>query len=90
VNWDWRTVGIDRCTLFEEILGSVGGVQYDDNLPKNVERQDIPYRSRQKRISAKERFVPCIFANRVYASQEKLLGISRRLPMIGKGRGPGG
>ena len=49
MNWDWRAVGIDRCTLFKEILGGVDGVQYDDNLTKNLERQDIPYRSDQKR-----------------------------------------
>jgi len=58
-----RTIGINTCALFEEILGSVGGVQYDDDLPESVKRQDIPCRLHQKRTSAKEESVPYIFEN---------------------------
>jgi hypothetical protein len=53
--WDLRTVNINISTPFKEILGSFGGVQYDDNLPKNMERYDFPYRSCQKRSPGKEK-----------------------------------
>ena len=37
-------VGVSTCTSFKEILGCFGSVQYNDNLAKNVERKNIPYR----------------------------------------------
>ena len=55
INWDPRTTGINCRTLLKEILGSFDGVQYDDNLPKSLERQDIPWYSCQKRTFANER-----------------------------------
>jgi hypothetical protein len=44
----------------------------------------------QKRAFEKDNIVPCVFENLEYASQENCFGISKRLPIIGKGRGPGG
>jgi hypothetical protein len=63
MNREDRTIGINRCALFEEISGSTGSVQYDDDLPKSMKRQDAPCRLGQKRTSAKEEFVPYIFEN---------------------------
>jgi len=62
----YRTIRIDGPTLIKEVPGSFDGVQYDDNLPKNMERQDIPCRSCQKRTFAKERDgTPCVSENLV-------------------------
>jgi hypothetical protein len=32
----------DVATLFKEVLGSFGRIQYDDDLPEDMERHDTP------------------------------------------------
>jgi hypothetical protein len=41
-NRDDRTIRVDIATFLKEILGGLGGVQYDDNLAKNTKREHIP------------------------------------------------
>jgi hypothetical protein len=53
--WHRRTINVNIPTPFKEILGSFGGVQYDDNLPENMERYNFPYRFCQRRRPGKEK-----------------------------------
>jgi hypothetical protein len=40
---DSKTIRVYIATPFQEILGGFGSIQHDDNLPQNMERQDVPY-----------------------------------------------
>jgi hypothetical protein len=59
-------------------------------VPKTWKDKILPVAQIVKRAAANKRTVPYFSEKRVYTSQENSFGISRRLPMIGKGRGPGG